>query len=96
MTMSNNHRRQYILSTNAQSPSGKWLLFVNDSGEATADGIIDAVEYPEDMRELLRYLGVDRVEMDVDDNGTMRQIPVEWIGDGDPLVGSRRALSAPS
>lgn len=32
------------------------------------------------------------VLMDVDGNGTHRMVPVEWLGDGEPLTGSQRLL----
>lgn len=78
---------QYLVQTNEQTNSGKWTIYADDQG--TVVGLYDS---PDDVRGHLCELGMESVAMDVDGNGTIRQVPVEWIGDGEALVGSARAL----
>jgi hypothetical protein len=78
---------QYMVLTNEQTNSGKWTIYADDQG--TVVGLYDS---PDDVRGHLCGLGLESVAMDVDGNGSIRQVPVAWIGDGEPLVGSQRAL----
>ena len=79
--------KQYLVLTNAQSDSGQWTIYSDDQGT-----IVGKYDSPDDAREHLCSLGLESVAMDVDDDGTIRQVPVEWIGDGERLVGSARAM----
>lgn len=47
----------------------------------------------ESARGWLQERGESVALCDVDGNGTMRPIPVEWLGDGERIEGSARALS---
>jgi len=79
---------KYLTLTNSQSPSGRWTIYADDQGT-----IVGLYDYPDDVRGHLAGLELDTVAMDVDGNGSIRQVPIEWIGDGEPLIGSDRALS---
>jgi len=79
---------QYLTLTNEQSPNGRWTIYADDQG--TIVGLYDS---PGDVREHLAGLDLDSVAMDVDGNGSIRQVPIGWIGDGELLIGSLRALS---
>lgn len=83
---------QYIVITNDQSSSGRWEIFADDQGTK-----VGSYESPDDVRLHFHDLGLDvetdTVLMDVDGNGTMRQVPICWIGDGENLVGSDRAIA---
>ena len=79
---------QYLTLTNEQSPTGRWTIYADDQG--TIVGIYDD---PADVREHLAGLELDAVAMDVDGNGSIAPVPIEWIGDGELLIGSLRALS---
>jgi len=78
---------QYTVQTNDQHTGGQWLIYADDQGT-----IAGCYDNPDDVRGHICELGLKSVAMDVDGNGSMRQVPVEWIGDGEPLVGSERAL----
>jgi len=79
--------QQYMVSTNEQADSGKWTIYADDQGT-----IVGLYESPDDVRSHLCDMGLDSVDMDVDGHGTIRPVPVEWIGDGGPLIGSQRAM----
>jgi len=81
-------KSQYLVLTNNQTDSGKWTIMADDQG--TIVGLYDS---PDDVRRHLCDLDLTTVSMDVDGNGSHRQVPVEWIGDGEQLIGSERALS---
>ena len=78
---------QYSVSTNVQDPSGKWTIYSDDQGT-----ICGRYESPDNVRDHLTEIGLTTIRMDVDSNGSYRDVPVAWIGDGEPLVGSDRAL----
>ncbi len=78
---------QYSVMTNTQSPSGKWTVFADDLGT-----VVGLYSDPDDVRSHLCYLGLTTVAMDVDGNGSFAQVPVEWIGDGESIVLSERAM----
>lgn len=79
---------QYLVATNNQDPSGRWTIYADDQG--TKVGQYDS---PDDVRAHLCDLGLTEIDMDVDGHGTIRPVPVEWIGDGEPLVGSPRVMA---
>jgi hypothetical protein len=76
-----------VLLSNFQAPSGYWtVLNVGVPWIECCD--------PEEMRRILSDdYGMTTILFDLDGNGTMRQIPVEWIGDGERIEGSERALA---
>ena len=57
-----------------------------------ASGTLFSSDYPQDIREWLARRGERVVLLDCDGQGSMRPIPVGWIGDGEPLEGSQRCL----
>lgn len=79
---------QYLVITNQYSGSGKWEIHADDQG--TRIGTYDS---PDDVRSHLCELGLFKVSIDADGNGSIVEIPIEWIGDGDSLVGSERVLA---
>jgi hypothetical protein len=85
---SNNKTDQYLVLTNEQTDSGCWEILADDIGT-----LVGSYDYPDDVRSHLYGLEIDTVLMDVDGHGTLRHVPLEWIGDGEKLVGSCRALS---
>ena len=80
---------QYLVLTNDQSPIGMWTIFVGDRERVAVWRSWSA----DDTRRHLCELNLESVSMDVDGNGSIRQVPVEWIGDGEKLIGSDRALA---
>jgi hypothetical protein len=75
------------LSTNA------WTVFAN----ANDPDIIGRFDTGDEVRSFLfdhsRFSDGDTVTLlDVDGLGSSVAIPIEWIGDGEPLVGSPRVL----
>jgi len=79
---------QYIVVTNEYSASGKWEIFADEIGTR-----VGSYESPDDVRGHLCDIDVDYVSIDADGNGSIVTIPVDWIGDGEKLVGSHRVLS---
>jgi hypothetical protein len=73
------------VTSNSQSPDGRWHVTRNGRHYY-------ATEYPDNIKKYLKSLHIAQVLFDVDGQGTMRNIPVGWIGDGKPIEGSDRAL----
>jgi len=73
--------------TNSQSPDEYWTVIDTETGFTPL-----RTNDPQAVRDVLTHEGHARVLLDVDGNGTMRPIPANWIGDGEPLEGSRRCL----
>lgn len=78
----------FHVQTNAQSVSGNWVIFETAMGTAVA-----SYSDPDSVRNHLQSSGEAAVEIDGDGNGSLVVIPVEWIGDGERLIGSDRVLS---
>ena len=82
---------QYHVNTNDQEPSGKWTIYADDQGT-----VVGRHEDPDDVRGHLCDLGLDvetdTVTIDGDGNGSIVEIPIAWIGDGEELVGSKRVM----
>jgi hypothetical protein len=82
---------QYHVNTNNQEPSGKWTIYADDQGT-----IVGRYDNPEDVRGHFHDLGLDvdndTVTIDGDGNGSIVEIPIAWIGDGEKLVGSKRVM----
>ena len=82
---------QYHVNTNNQEPSGKWTIYADDQGT-----VVGQHDNPDDVRGHFHDIGLDvetdTVTIDADGNGSIVEIPIAWIGDGEPLVGSRRVL----
>ena len=82
---------QYTVFTNVQADSGKWEIYADDQGT-----LIGMHDDPDRVRAHLHDLGVDvendTVSIDGDGNGSMVAVPISWIGDGEPLVGSSRVM----
>lgn len=50
-------------------------------------------DYPEDILDFCVENGITEVTFDADGNGSDVLIPVQWIGDGEPLELSKRVLN---
>ena len=79
---------QYHVNTNNQEPSGKWTIYADDQGT-----VVGRYDNPDDVRGHFHDIGLDTVTIDGDGNGSIVEIPIAWIGDGEKLVGSKRVLN---
>lgn len=80
---------QYSVSTPAQNDSGKWLIYADDQGT-----VVGEYESADDARGHLCDLGLSMiaVETNLTGLGSTVEIPIDWIGDGQKLIGSQRVL----
>lgn len=76
---------QYHVQSNDQNPSGQWTIYADENGT-----VVGRYCDPNDVRAHLSDIGLDVVTIDGDGNGSIVEIPIAWIGDGEPLVGSKR------
>lgn len=82
---------QYHVQTNDQNPSGKWEIYADENGTK-----VGSYSCPHDVRGHFHDLGLDvetdTVTVDGDGNGSIVEIPISWIGDGEKLIGSKRVM----
>lgn len=82
---------QYHVQSNNQDPSGRWTIYADGQGT-----VVGRYSDPDDVRGHLHDLGIDvendTVTIDGDGNGSIVEVPISWIGDGEKLIGSKRVL----
>jgi hypothetical protein len=94
-----------VFARNTWIPSGhertkmKKLTYISNSIDGgprlidEAGNIVYSTDYAADCRTYCQERGIDTVEFDADGNGSVVNLPVEWIGGGERLENSLRVLA---